>query len=299
MEWSVLSFPVSGVQTWVWLPPLVAFAVSFFTSMVGVSGAFLLLPFQMSVLHYVSPSVSATNLVFNLVATPGGVYRYGREGRMVWPLAGIIVLGTLPGIVLGWYVRTHYLTDVRQFKVFVGAVLLYVAYRLLADHLPWKKAGAGAAQPHSRPGVIEVLRLSSRRVGLALGGEPFSFSVPAMFLLAGMVGVVGGIYGIGGGAIMAPFCVAVFRLPVHAVAGAALAGTLATSVFGVALYSILPAPAGMTTQPDWALGLLFGLGGFLGMYAGARCQKFVPHQLLKGALGVLLLALAVLYLAGR
>jgi uncharacterized membrane protein YfcA len=31
-----------------WIPPLVAFVISFFTSMGGVSGAFLLLPFQMS-----------------------------------------------------------------------------------------------------------------------------------------------------------------------------------------------------------------------------------------------------------
>lgn len=79
---ALYSFPVSGVTTWLWLPPLVGLAISFCTSMVGVSGAFLLLPFQMSVLGYVAPSVSATNLVFNLVAIPGGVWRYAREGRM-------------------------------------------------------------------------------------------------------------------------------------------------------------------------------------------------------------------------
>jgi uncharacterized membrane protein YfcA len=48
--------------------------------MVGISGAFLLLPFQMSVLGYVGPSVSATNLVFNLYAAPGVVWRYAHEG---------------------------------------------------------------------------------------------------------------------------------------------------------------------------------------------------------------------------
>jgi hypothetical protein len=72
-------FPTSGVETWFWLPPLAAFVVSFFSSMVGVSGAFLLMPFQMNVLGYVGPSVSATNLVFDLYATPGGVWRYAHE----------------------------------------------------------------------------------------------------------------------------------------------------------------------------------------------------------------------------
>ena len=48
MDWLALTFSVSGVHTWLWLPPLVAFAISFFTSMVGISGAFLLLPFSNS-----------------------------------------------------------------------------------------------------------------------------------------------------------------------------------------------------------------------------------------------------------
>ena len=56
-----MHFAVSGVKTWVFLPPMVAFAVSFFTSMGGVSGAFLLLPFQVSVLGFTSPAVSPTN----------------------------------------------------------------------------------------------------------------------------------------------------------------------------------------------------------------------------------------------
>jgi uncharacterized membrane protein YfcA len=63
-------FPVSGVKTNILLPPVVAMVVSFFTSMGGISGAFLLLPFQMSVLNYTDPSVSGTNFIFNIVAIP-------------------------------------------------------------------------------------------------------------------------------------------------------------------------------------------------------------------------------------
>ena len=64
-----------------------------------------------------------------------------------------------------------------------------------------------------------------------------------MLLLAFVVGVIGGTYGIGGGAIIAPFCVAVFRLPVYTVAGAALLGTFLTSILGVIIYSVIPIPA--------------------------------------------------------
>ncbi len=50
----------------------------------GVSGNFLLLSYQISVLNFTSPAVSPTNLVFNIVAIPSGVYRYLREGRKNW-----------------------------------------------------------------------------------------------------------------------------------------------------------------------------------------------------------------------
>src|SRR4030066_2009705 len=126
-------FPVSGVKTYIFIPPLVAFVLSFFPSMGGVSGAFLLLPFQMSFLHFTSPSVSATNFVYNIVAIPSGVYRYLKEGRMAWPLTYVVIVGTLPGVFIGYYLRILYLPDPKSFKFFVGCVLLYIGVRLLYE----------------------------------------------------------------------------------------------------------------------------------------------------------------------
>ena len=103
METMYVLFPLSGVKTWVFLPPLVALAVSTFTSMGGVSGAFLLLPYQMSVLGFTSPAVSSTNFVYNIVAIPSGVFQYFREGRMAWPLAWVIIVGTLPGVFISGF----------------------------------------------------------------------------------------------------------------------------------------------------------------------------------------------------
>lgn len=285
-------FPVSGIETQIWLPPLVAFVVSLFTSMVGISGAILLLPFQVSVLGYTTPSVSATNLVYNLVAIPGGVYRYWKEGRMAWPLVWVILAGSLPGTLAGWWLHVHHLPEPGLFIVFVGAVLLLVGVQVLMS--------TGQA---SRPlgqltnnSTIATRSISIRRIELGFQDQNYTFSTGGMFALALVVGIIGGAYGIGGGAIIAPFCIGLFRLPVYIVAGAALVGTLVTSAFGIALYALLPAPADMPTDPDWLLGLLFGAGGFAGIYAGAWLQKYVPEKLLKTGLGIFLLALALNYL---
>jgi uncharacterized protein len=107
----MVHFPVSGVEVNPLLPLLAAFAVSALTAPAGVSGAFLLLPFQVIVLGFTSPAVSPTNLVYNVVATPGGVYRYVREGRVVWPLAWVVILGTLPGAFVGAFLRVTVFSD--------------------------------------------------------------------------------------------------------------------------------------------------------------------------------------------
>ena len=143
-------FQTAGIEVSPWIPPLVAFGISFLTSMGGVSGAFLLLPFQMSFLGYIHPSVSATNQLFNIVAIPSGVYRYCKEGRMVWPLTWVVVAGTLPGVFIGAVVRVTWLPDPRNFKLFAAAVLLYIGLKMVLD-LTQKKSGrvsqTGDAQP--------------------------------------------------------------------------------------------------------------------------------------------------------
>jgi hypothetical protein len=285
----------------------------------GVSGAFLLLPFQVSVLHFVTPSVSATNFVFNIVAIPSGVYRYLKEGRMAWPLTWVVIVGTLPGVFIGYYLRVLYLPDPRAFKFFVGLVLLYIGVRLLYEmtarsqrgkremkaleekfnqHARQLKESQSARVSAGLPpeAVVKTISFSLLRVEYEFWGQRFAFSTIGMLALAFVVGIIGGTYGIGGGAIIAPFCVAVFNLPVYTVAGAALLGTFLTSVAGVFFYSIMPAKAGLSCTPDWFLGFLFGVGGFAGMYVGARLQKFIPQKYLKLILGVIITFLAGSYI---
>jgi len=132
---------------------MVAFSISFFTSMAGISGAFLILPFQVSVLGFISPSVSATNFLYNVVGTPGGILRYVREKRMFWGLAVSIIFGTLPGVLVGYYLRVTLLPDPRVFKFFVGIVLLYVGMRLVKDifkHIGLSIADASRKSPSCR-----------------------------------------------------------------------------------------------------------------------------------------------------
>ncbi len=272
----------------------------------------------MSVLNYTAPSVSGTNHVFNIVAIPSGVYRFIKEGRMAWPLTWVVIAGTLPGVFLGYYIRVLYLPDPKAFKLFVGCVLLYIGIRLVKYLLGTTKAktsgtksleerfkartveikkeqSAKLAAGIPADAVVKTISLTLKKIEYEFWGERFSFSTIGMFSLALVVGIIGGAYGIGGGSIIAPFCVAVFHLPVYTIAGAALMGTFITSVAGGIFFSVIPAAGGMSAMPDWPLGILFGVGGFIGMYFGARTQKFIPQKFIKAMLSVVIVFLAIKY----
>lgn len=294
-------FPVAGIEVQPWLPPLVAFGISFFTSMGGVSGAFLLLPFQVSFLGYTSPSVSATNHIFNIVAIPSGVYRYIKEGRMVWPLTWAVIIGTLPGVFVGAVIRVKYLPDPVVFKRFVAVVLIYIGFRLLRDLLKTEKtSGTGQGEKNNNQqttGIVTDTFLNIKSLGYTYEGREYRVSTLSIMLLSLMVGLIGGIYGIGGGAIIAPFFISFFKLPVYTVAGAALMGTMITSFAGVVFFQAMaPFIENMTVAPDWQLGILFGIGGFGGMYCGARMQRFVPARLIKTILCFCILFTGIRYL---
>ena len=311
-------FPTSGVEVFPLIPFIVAFAVSFFTSMGGVSGAFLLLPFQVSVLGFTSPAVSPTNLVYNIVAIPSGVYRYIKEGRLAWPLAWVIIVGTLPGVFIGAIFRIKYLPDPKNFRFFVGCVLLYIGIRLLYDlteRASAKKAKTkeleerfkarssmirkGLESGVAHDAVIRTTHFSFTKYSYEFYGDTFSFNPIILFMLTFVVGIIGGTYGIGGGAIIAPFLIAIFDLPVYTIAGAALLGTFLTSIAGVAFYTLIApfyAHTGLSIAPDWMLGGLFGAGGFLGMYSGARVQKYIPAKTIKLILGLVIVFLSIRYI---
>lgn len=309
-------FPVADIQISPAIPLAVGFAISLFTSMGGVSGAFLLLPFQISVLGFHSPAVSATNHLFNIVAIPSGVWRYGREGRMIWPLASVIAISTLPGVLIGALLRVHWLSDPQDFKLFVGVVLLCLGGKLAMELLRKVRDDQGqtiAEEQFQRivdsqakgPGTdelpkVSIRRFDARRLAYEFCGQKFDLSVPRLMFLSLAVGAFGGIYGIGGGAFIAPLLVTFFGIPVYTAAGAALMGTFVTSVAGVLFYQLLALlyPA-MTVAPDWALGLMFGIGGMAGMYCGAMLQKFVSARIVKAILAVTILVPALGYIRPR
>ncbi len=101
-----------------------AYGIAVLATPAGISGAVLLLPFQVSVLGTPSPAVTPTNLLYNVVATPGALHRYWRQGQPGGRLALVLIAGTVPGVIAGSVIRVELLPGPRVFDLVVAAVLL-------------------------------------------------------------------------------------------------------------------------------------------------------------------------------
>jgi uncharacterized membrane protein YfcA len=245
-----------------------AFALAAVATPAGISGAVLLLPFQVSVLGTPSPAVTPTNLLYNVVATPGALYRYWRQGQTGGRLAVLLIAGTLPGVIAGSVIRVELLPSSHVFDLVVAAVLIPLGAWLALSR------SARHQEPAHQPRIIPV---------------------PVLVILAAAVGCAGGIYGIGGGSILAPILIGTGRPPSE-VAPAALASTFVTSVAGVITFTILSVNAHAPVAPDWPTGIALGVGGLAGAYLGARLQSRLPEVAIRRIVGVLVIAIGARYL---
>ena len=217
-------------------------------------------------------SVTPTNLLYNVVATPGALYRYWRQGQTGGRLALVLIAGTVPGVIAGSVIRVELLPGTRVFDLVVAGVLLPLGVWLVVTR----------PVPRRRPARRPI-------------PEPRLIPEPALVVLAFLVGCVGGIYGIGGGSVLAPVLIGSGR-PAAEVAPAALASTFATSVAGVVTFAVLSLHQRGSIAPAWATGVALGIGGLAVAYTGARIQGRLPEALIRRIVGVLVIAIGARYL---
>jgi uncharacterized protein len=236
---------LSGI--WAEVVALVAaFVIAVVTTPAGGSGAVLLLPFQVSVLGTPSPSVTPTNLLYNVVASPGAIWRYWRQGQTGGRLTWLLLAGTLPGVVAGSVIRVYLLPGPVVFDFVVAAVLIPL--------------GSWLALTADAPAATGRARLPRLVIGL----------------IAAVAGCVGGIYGIGGGSILAPVLITDGQPPSQ-VAPAALSSTFVTSLAGVVTFSSCRCTSTAASPPTGRPGSRWGQAAWradtsvLGCTPG--CQK--------------------------
>ncbi|MEV1075763.1 sulfite exporter TauE/SafE family protein [Micromonospora parva] len=110
--------------------------------------------------------------------------------------------------------------------------------------------------------------------------------------LAVLIGVSLGLLGGGGSILAVPLLVYVADLPAKEAIATSLLVVGATSLVGVI-------PHARAHRVRWRTGLIFGLAGMTGAYAGGRLAGLIPAGILLTGFAVMMLATAVAMIRGR
>ncbi|MCL7458203.1 sulfite exporter TauE/SafE family protein [Micromonospora echinofusca] len=110
--------------------------------------------------------------------------------------------------------------------------------------------------------------------------------------LAVLIGISLGLLGGGGSILAVPLLVYVADLPAKEAIATSLLVVGATSAVGVI-------PHARGNRVRWRTGLIFGLAGMAGAYAGGRLAEFIPAAYLLTGFAIMMLATAIAMIRGR
>lgn len=236
-----------------------AFISSVCGSMVGLGGAFILVPLLRLVFGLPPAEVAGTSLVLVTANSGAGAFTYFLQRQVNVRLGLIFACGGLPGSIVGAVLATK--ISGAAFDWLFCVMLLALA----TDMILHAKARVAGRVEHT-------------------GGKPMSYR--AAVGLGFLLGLVSSLFGIGGGVISVPSLLYFSNLPAHAIS--------ATSHFIL----ILTAPTGLIVhafQHDVKLGDVIPLvaGGLCGGPVGARLSlKLKSPQLL------VVVGIALIFVAG-
>lgn len=238
---------------------------------VGAGGGFILVP-ALLILFDVSPVVAAgTGLAIVLINSLAGVVGYSRQKTIDYPSGLKIVYGAVPGSLLGVWLLQIQPTDSIYFYILFGTLLF-----CLGGFLFFKNAPSSWKRILSRKNNSDVNK-KRRNIPLTYGRL-----VPLGFLM----GTLSSYLGIGGGWLLVPILIYLFRMPTHQ--------ATATSIFTLCLYTSVGVASHLYYQTiDWSIIIWGAIGVIAGAFIGVRVARKIPGPLVLQMLSVLLMIMGV------
>lgn len=303
-------FPVSGVSVSIWHLIAMGFGTGYVMALVGQASGLFSLAYSMSVLNFNSIAVSPTSLVTTFLNPFGALLGFWRARQWNLDLALWLCIGAVLGSTLGPFLRVYVFYDPIPFKALIGAVMVIMSIDLWLELTPWyrrrvaqriagehkqSKGNNGSAAAPMRFHITTICR-SFRHVTITYGNRETTLSVQAMLAIGFIVGIAGTTLGIGGGFLLVPALVVIYRLPMYVVVAASIPYVIVLSLTGLFAYLVtLPAISGISTPIDWAFGLFVASGAIPGAWLASKTQRFIPDIILKPMLGIITGVVGFLY----
>jgi uncharacterized membrane protein YfcA len=264
-------------------------AVGFISGLFGIGGGFLMTP--LLIFLGIPPAVAVATQSAQIVASSmTSVLGALRRGSLDLKLGGFLVAGGFVGSALGvWF----FAAARRAGQLDLVIVISYVTLFTVVGSLMMKesirefltKRKGGSVRLRRRAGEhAPYLGLPAR---VRFYRSKLYASVIPIVGFALFVGFAGALLGIGGGFIVVPALLYIFRVPTTVVVGTSQFQIVCTTLVALILHAVA------NQAVDIVLAILLIVGGVFGAQFGARAGRNLRAELFRFLLAILLLAVGL------
>lgn len=279
-------------------------AIGLVMGVLGAGGSILSVPALVYLLGEDPTTATTTSLVIVAVASLAGMVAHARAGRVRWKDGLIVGLLGIAGSWLGSQVAVG--LDPQVLLLGFAVLLLGAAWAMLARRpgaeeplRPTTPAERGVRRPIRSNGTpnpafgeeaADHEESEARVVAAAVGFGAIRLVVVSLARLAvgaSGVGLLTGLFGVGGGFVVVPMLVLLLDFPMTAAVGTSLLVIVINATS--ALFGRLSAAPDL----DWGVIVPFAASAVVGVLVGARLAGRLPALLLTRAFAGILVALGL------
>lgn len=256
---------------------IIGLITAFVGSIMGLGGGIILVP-TLLLIASVSDSfawatpqaIVGVSLIVMIFTGLSSTLSYLKVKRVDYQTGFLFLIGSIPGGITGSWLNQF--VDADAFQLYFGILVIVIAIFLFLK----KK----------QPRTVELTGKGVRT--FELEGVRYQYKVNryiAIFL-AFIVGILSGLFGIGGGSIMVPAMIILFGFPVHIATATSMFmiffASISSSITHIALGHIV-----------WEYVLLFIPGAWIGGRLGAKVNQMLSGNMLEWILRLLLIFIGV------
>jgi uncharacterized protein len=280
--------PIAEMPVSVFLILGMGAAVGFISGLFGIGGGFLMTPLLIFI--GIPPAVAVATQTAQIAASSTtSALAAVRRNALDAKLGTILTCGGFVGTALGvWFFAAMRRAGQLEFVIVVSYVTLFTVIGgvMLAESFrAFWSARRGRVKPVRRGGEHAAylgwpLRMRFPRSKL------YASAIPIM-AVALFVGFVGSLLGIGGGFIIVPALLYLFRVPPAVVVGTSQFQILCTTLAATVLHAIV------NDAVDVVLALTLIVGGVFGAQFGSRAGRNLKAELFRFLLAILVLSVGL------
>ncbi|TFB24273.1 sulfite exporter TauE/SafE family protein [Filobacillus milosensis] len=262
---------------------IIGLASAFMGSLVGLGGGLIFVPsllFLSKVLDsftWVTPqNVVAMSLLIMIFTGLSSTLTYLKNKRVDIHSGLIFLIGSIPGALVGVWLNNY--VDIESFELYFGILMLLLASLFFVKDKLLKHA-QNKDLSQKKFYVHRQFEINNETV-------VYSFSVVLGLIISFFVGLISGLFGIGGGSLMVTAMILFFSFPAHIAAPTSMFMIFVSSIFSTGAHVF----AGHVI---WEYAIMAVPGAWIGGVLGAKLNQRLNSNILEWILRLLMIIIGV------